>query len=103
MNLTCLSKGGYPEQTVDWYTRSAVPTTLSNCESETHFDSAASIYNVTRTCTHVPTKEDDGITFYCKSSYVDEPVLIELTEVILELMCKYNNTYVLICSCIIVL
>jgi len=91
LNLTCLSEGGYPEPTVDWYRRGAVPTKLSNCVSETHFDSAISIYNVSRACIHMPTEDDDGITFYCKSSYINEPFLIELTEVIVQLMCKYND------------
>lgn len=88
--LGCLSEGGYPEQTVNWYKRGTVPYSLTNCTSKTIFYFGQ--YFVTRNCTFTPTRNDDGATFYCESFYSDVPeYLTELKEIVLQMLRMYTR------------
>jgi len=96
LNVTCLSVGGYPQQTVSWYKNRTGenPTKLSNCDSMVENQT---LYNVTETCTLTPTKDDKGAKLYCQSSYTGQPTLLEKSdEVQLQLLCKL---YKMLLSC----
>ena len=86
-NLTCLSIGGYPQQSVDWYRN-----TVSN---ETRLSGTITVdtnnetYNVTSTLTFTPTSADNGVLFICQSSYSDEPRLIEEAHTIIRFEREY--------------
>jgi len=89
LTLSCLSVGGFPEQTVDWYRLDEVQTKLNNCTTGTKHDNISNTYNVTQTCVIRPVREHNNDTFVCKSSYNNAPVLIGVTEIVLQLICKY--------------
>jgi len=90
LDLVCLSTGGYPQQTVDWYLvrHGQTPTRLTNCSTTSSHDGVSDLYNVTSTCTLTPTDGDDGATFLCQSSYSGEPQLEDLTEIQLVIASK---------------
>ena len=73
-HLTCLSVGGYPQQSVDWYRNTiTIGTRLTGAINVVTNNKT---YNVTNTLTFTPTRADDGILFICQSSYSDEPRLV---------------------------
>jgi len=80
-NLTCLSIGGYPQQSVDWYRNTVSSGT--RLTGAIKVDTNNETYNVTNTLTFIPTSADDGILFICQSSYSDEPRLIEEAHTII--------------------
>ena len=88
LTVTCLSVGGYPQQTVSWYKYQIGenPTKLSNCNSMVVNQT---LYNVSEICTLTPTQDDKGARLYCQSSYTGDPPLLEKSdEVQLQLLCK---------------
>jgi len=89
LTLTCLSTGGYPQQTLDWYLvrNGQSPTQITNCH--THVASS-NLYDATRTCTFTPTYGDDGATLHCQSSYSGDPQLKDSKEVQFEIGGKYT-------------
>jgi len=89
LKLTCLSTGGYPEQTLDWFLvrNGQSPTRMTNCL--THIASI-NFYDVTRTCIFTPTNGDDGVIFLCQSYYSGKPQLKDSTEVQLEIARRYQ-------------
>ena len=90
LTLFCLSAGGFPEQTVYWYWIGVEQTKINNCTTDTKHDHISNTYNVTNTCIIRPAREQNNDTFRCQSSYIDPPFLIEFTEVVLQLICKYK-------------
>ncbi|XP_052783301.1 immunoglobulin kappa light chain-like isoform X1 [Mya arenaria] len=78
LTLTCISAGGYPQQTVNWYRESVTSTPL---RAGPPVVVSGDLYNVTRSYTFTPTSSDDGKTYICQSSYSGEPQLIRYTEV----------------------
>jgi len=80
--LTCLSIGGYPQQSVDWYRNTvSIGTRLTGAINVVTNNET---YNVTNTLTFTPTSADDGVLFICQSSYSDEPRLIEEAHIIIH-------------------
>ena len=88
MTLTCISNGGYPQQTVEWYRRGGTPTRLTNCSTTPMHDASNDLYDVTHSCTLTPLSQDDGVTFFCQSSYSDTPRLVGTAEKQLLLNCE---------------
>ena len=88
--LVCLSSGGYPQQTVDWFLvrHRQTPTRLTNCSTVPSLENG--LYNVTRTCTFTPTYSDDGVLFSCQSSYSGVPQLQDSTEFKFEIARRSN-------------
>ena len=93
VTLVCLSTGGYPEQTLDWFLvrHGQTPTRLTNCSTAFSLDNG--LYNVTHSCTFTPTYSHDGVTFSCQSSYSGEPPFNDSTEVQFEITRKSRNYF----------
>jgi len=93
LNLVCLSTGGYPQQTLEWFLipHGQTPTRLTRCNTTSSYANVSDLYNVTSTCTFTPTFSDDGVTFRCQSSFSGEPQMEDLTDVQFEIACKYQN------------
>ena len=89
LKLICVSTGGYPEQTLDWYLvrNGQSPTRMTNCLTHVALNN---LYDVTSTCTFTPTYGDDGATFLCQSSYNGDPQLKDSTGVQFEIGGKYT-------------
>jgi len=83
----CLSEGGYPQQSGDWY-KSTVSsgTRLTGVIS---FHTINDLYNVTNTLTFAPTSADYGIQLICQSSYNDEPRLIEEAHTVIRIASEF--------------
>ena len=90
LTLICLSTGGYPQQTLDWYLvrYGQAPTLLGHCNTTSMHDDVNDLYNVTSSCTFTPTDGDNGATFLCQSSYSGDPQLEESMEVQLLIASK---------------
>jgi len=86
-NLTCLSIGGYPQQSVDWYRNTVSGGT--RLTGAIKVDTNNETYNVTNTLTFTPTRTDEGILFICQSSYSDEPRVIEVAHTIIMFEREY--------------
>ncbi|XP_052805208.1 hemicentin-2-like [Mya arenaria] len=78
LTLTCISVGGYPQQTVKWYRESVTSTPLQPGLPVIVY---ADLFNITSSHTFTPTSLDDGLTYICQSSYSGEPQLIRSTKV----------------------
>ena len=91
LNLICQSKGGYPQQKVEWY-RGTV-TNVNLLEGPSTVDSG-DLYNVTRTYTFDPRSTDDGVMFICQSSYSGDPRMEGTSNVTLELACEYAFKFI---------
>ena len=107
LNLVCLSTGGYPQQTLNWFLirNGQTPTrvTLIACNTSFSHDAISDLYNVTNTCTFTPTYGDDGATFSCQSSYSGEPQLEDSTEVQFEIACRFDICLSLLITTLITL
>ena len=90
--LTCISAGGYPQQIVDWYKRGETPTKLNSnsCKYLPIYNTTVDLFNVTVACTFTPSGDDNDATFFCQSTYDDEPTLLQYTDVKFKLACKYK-------------
>jgi len=87
--LNCLSTGGYPQPTVNWFKYQSDQTTLRITQCTTSFVLNQTLYDVTEKCTFTPTKADDGAILYCESSFTGELTLrAKSDEIQLKLMCK---------------
>jgi len=86
LTLICISTGGYPQQTLEWYNGSV--TDVNRLAGTTTAVSAEQ-FNVTSTYKFAPRNTDDGVTFICRSLYSGEPSMEDNTNVTLELSCKY--------------
>jgi len=85
--LRCLSEGGHPEPSVDWYRNTVSSgTRLAGVISGYSF---SGVYGVTNTLTFAPTSADDGIQLICQSSYSDEPRLIEEAHTVIRLASEF--------------
>jgi len=89
--LVCLSTGGYPQQTLDWFSfrPGQTPTRLTHCINGLSHDDVSDLYNVSSTC-RVTSTSSNGVTFRCQSSYSGEPQMEDLTDVRFEIACKYH-------------
>ena len=83
--LTCISTGGYPQQTVKWYRGSV---TDANRLAENTWAAFGELFNVTSTYTFVPKNTDDGFKFFCQSSYSGDPRIEDTSNVTLTLARK---------------
>jgi len=90
MTLTCMSTGGFPPQSVDWYRGSTTGSVLTNCMVQHAY--VQTLYNVNKSCTITPT--NDGETFFCVTSYSDAPQLVDIAEVTLRLESMFTLFYV---------
>ena len=93
LTLFCLSVGGYPQQTVEWY---RVTVTDNKRLAGTVTAVQDELFNVTNTLTFTPTSSDDGVKFICQSSYTGEPQLIRQAEVVLGILStnlSYSQIY----------
>ena len=82
LTLTCSSKRGYPQQTVEWFKRNT-NLSLSNCSVS--YEMEDGLYNVNKSCSFMPTLEDDGTTFTCQSSYSGVPSLVDSSTAVLRI------------------
>jgi len=90
-SLACVSEGGYPEQTLNWYKSGHLPYLLTNCTTESGYHGGLKRHLVFKKCTFTPTKNDDNATFYCESYYSDMPAyLTEYKSVVLQLQRMYS-------------
>ena len=96
LTLTCLSTGGNPQQTVDWYRRDPTATLLTNCSTTPRHNFTTDLYDVTKTCTLTPNRSDDGATFFCQSSYNNEPRLVNVSEIRLLLNRELSITCIML-------
>ena len=88
LSLTCLSSGGYPQQTVEWYKTKGATTRLPDCTNSVANDG---LYDVTTRCLFIPSAADDGASFYCQSSYDGEPTLRGTSDTArLQLKCEFG-------------
>ncbi|WAR04164.1 HMCN2-like protein [Mya arenaria] len=78
LTLTCLSAGGHPQQTVNWYRGSVTSTPLQAGPPNVV---SGDLFNVTRSYSFTPTSSDDGVMYICQSSYSGEPHLFRITKV----------------------
>jgi len=89
LTLACISEGGFPEWTVDWYKTRVEQSSLKLLTCTTHAVISQLLYNVTTTCTMIPTREDDGAILLCQSSHPGTPAMIEKSgNATLRLLCK---------------
>ena len=89
LELNCLSTGGYPQPTVNWfkYRSGQSPLSITQCTTSSVLNQ--NLYDVTEKCTFTPTQADDGAILYCESSYAGELTLrAKSDEVQLQLLCK---------------
>jgi len=86
--LHCLSEGGYPQQSVEWY-RSTV-SGGTRLAGDISFHTTNDLYSVTNILTFTPTRADDGIHLICQSSYSDEPRLIEEAHTVIRLASEFS-------------
>ena len=85
LTLTCLSVGGYPQQTVDWYRE----TISDNNRLDGNVTAVQDgLFNVTNRLTFTPNISDNGVKFVCQSTYTGAPQLIGQTEVVIISMTK---------------
>jgi len=89
LDVTCLSTGGYPQPTVNWFKYRPGHSSLRITKCTTSFVLNQNMYDVTERCTFTPTQADDGAILYCESSYTDELTLrAKSDEIQLQLLCK---------------
>jgi len=89
LDLVCISTGGYPRQTVNWYKYQTGqnPVKITQCTTSPVINQ--DLYDVTESCTLTPTQAEDGARLYCESSYTGTPrLLAKSQEVQLQLLCK---------------
>jgi len=89
LTLTCISEGGFPEQTLDWFTYriGQIPLQLKTCSTNSVVNQ--DLYDVTNTCTMTPTRDDDGAMLFCQSSYHGTPEMTYMSDnVTMTLLCK---------------
>ena len=88
LSFTCLSSGGYPEQTVKWYrVQGTMNSSLQGCTNIP--ESKNGLFDVTTRCTFTPTDADDNTSFFCQSSFNGEPTLTDTSNVVrLLLKCE---------------
>jgi len=86
MTLECISRGGPPIQTVEWYRDSVTGTPLTSVSTNVIVDGK---YDVTTRYTFTPTRTDDRQRYICQSSYPTEPRLVDSTGAELYLHCKF--------------
>jgi len=91
LTLTCVSRGGYPQQTVDWY-KGAANEIPSGC-GVTNYVLENDLYTAERACTFTPTKTDNNAMFMCQSSYSGTPALAVNASAVLILQCKILFLY----------
>ena len=93
VTLACLSTGGYPEQTVDWFKvrHGQMHIRLTTCTTSTRIDNG--LYKVLRTCRFTPNYSDDGAIFSCQSSYSGKPQLQDSTDVQFEIARRSHNCF----------
>jgi len=86
-DMICLSEGGYPQQSVDWY--NGTVSSQTRLTGVISFHTINDFYKVRNTLTFAPTSADDGIQLICLSSYSDEPRLIEEAHTVIRLASEF--------------
>lgn len=86
LTLECVSRGGFPLQTVEWYENSVANAPLSTILSTN--ETVDGKFDVTASYTFTPTATDDMNLYFCQSSYSTEPRLTSHTAVRLLLNCE---------------
>ena len=86
LTLECISRGGFPMQTVEWYRDSVTGTPLNSVSTDVIVDGK---YDVTTRYTFTPIRTDDRHQYICQSSYPTEPKLVDSTRTELYLECKF--------------
>jgi len=89
LELNCLSTGGYPQPTVNWFKYRSGQSQLRLTQCSTSSVLNQNLYDIKEQCTFTPTKADDGAILYCESSYTGEFTFrTKSDEIQLQLFCK---------------
>lgn len=88
LTLECISSGGYPLQTVNWYKDSVTSAPLNSESSHLTF---AGQYNVTTRYSFKPGRTNDRQLYICQSSYFTEPSLLLQSNTELYLEWKFQT------------
>jgi len=99
LEVTCLSTGGYPQPTVNWfkYRSGQIPLRITQCTTSSVLNQ--NLVDVTERCMFTPTQADDGAILFCESSYADELALraksdeIQLQLVYCSVTCGMRNRF----------
>lgn len=89
MTLECISRGGSPLQTVNWYRDNVNKSPLNSVSTVNTVDGK---HDVTVRYNFTPEISDDRSLYICQSSYPTEPRLLSQSVVQILLNCKYECT-----------